>query len=214
MEPRSYQQILERGYRHGRDFRVQVGNLANIDGCLLVAPHGGAIEPGTTEIMRALADVGGWAYYHFDGLLHQGNSQLHITSTLFDEPKLLALLPQTDIVVSFHGAGGSKQRKIYVGGLHDRGRAVSIEVLNTDLAQHNFLAIDAVVAGQAEEFKGMNLRNITNGGRLGMGVQFEFSRGARLACFETLTRAGRRYPRPTLSTVARSIHRALAQLVA
>jgi phage replication-related protein YjqB (UPF0714/DUF867 family) len=215
VEPRSYQEVLDRGYIPNRDFRVVVGNLENIDRCLLIAPHGGAIEPGTTEIMHAVADLGGWAFYHFDGTLRRRNKdRLHITSTRFDEPQLTTLLTNTRFVMSFHGQSGSTHRTIYVGGLYKRGRRVLLDALNADLEPISMHAVDATRARHAEEIKGASPRNITNQGQLRTGVQLEFSRGARLACFESLSHAGRQRPRPTLATVARSIHRALAELTA
>ena len=66
-EPRSYEEILRRDLVLGRDFRVAFGD-ANIEKCLLVAPHGGGIEPGTSELMRSVAELGGWAWYEFAGL--------------------------------------------------------------------------------------------------------------------------------------------------
>ncbi len=213
MAPRNYSEILEARPRPRRDFRVRVGNLGSVGRCLLVAPHGGEIEPGTTEILQAVAHRSGWAYYHFDGTLSKGNrDRLHITSTRFDKPDLMRLLRQTQFVLSFHGAGGSKQRKVYVGGLYDEGRRVLLEALNADLAPFGITAVDATKGRRAEEIAGKSAQNITNRGRRGEGVQLEFSRGARLAFFESLTRAGRRQPRAALGVLARSIDRALGEL--
>jgi len=30
---------------------------------LLVAPHGGGIQPGTSELLRAISELGDWAWY-------------------------------------------------------------------------------------------------------------------------------------------------------
>ena len=63
---------------------------AGIDYCVLVrraepafaivAPHGGGIEPGTSEIADAIARQR-WSFYTFEGLKRAGNGVLHITST-------------------------------------------------------------------------------------------------------------------------------------
>ena len=213
VEPKSYHEILDRGYERGKDFLVRRGNLENVERCLLATPHGGGIEPGTTEILRAVARQRRSAYYHFDGMLRRGNKEnLHITSTRFDEPKLMELLPQANFLLCFHGASGSSRRKIYVGGLHGRGRKRFLEGLNTDLAPFGFQAIDATTSKHAEEINGTSPLNITNGGRLRMGVQLEFSRGARLALFESLSRTGRRRPKEALRVLARSIDGALRKL--
>ena len=68
----------------------------------IVAPHGGGIEPGTTEIADAIARQR-WSYYAFEGIKPRGNSVLHITSTCFDEPMCLTLLSDTNCVVTIHG---------------------------------------------------------------------------------------------------------------
>src|SRR5512140_144768 len=71
----------------------------------VIAPHGGGIEPGTSELATAIA---GWNYssYTFEGLKSEGNELLHVTSTLFDEPKGLDIVEHADIVVAIHGCGG------------------------------------------------------------------------------------------------------------
>lgn len=66
-EPSSYAEILQRGYLLGRDFQVAFGD-SRIERCLLIAPHGGGIEPGTSEIMRAVAQLGGWAGFYHEGI--------------------------------------------------------------------------------------------------------------------------------------------------
>ena len=212
MEPKNYQEIIDRGYRRGRDFQVRVGNLKNVGCCLLAAPHGGGIEAGTSEILGEVATRGEWAYYRFDGRLRTGNRRLHITSTRFDEPDLVALLPQTEFLLCFHGAQGSTQRRIYVGGLYRRGRRLFLDSLNTDLGPLGFRAVDATTARHTEEISGTSRRNITNRGRLQMGVQLEFSRGARLAFFESLSRIGRKRPKAALNVLAESIGQALCEL--
>jgi phage replication-related protein YjqB (UPF0714/DUF867 family) len=212
VESKNYQEIIDKGYRRGRDFQVSVGNLKNLGCCLLAAPHGGGIETGTSEILREVATRGEWAYYRFDGRLRTGNRRLHITSTRFDEPDLLALLPQTEFLLCFHGARGSAQRKIYVGGLYRRGRRLFLDSLNTLLGPLGFCAVDATTARHTEEINGTSRRNITNRGRLRMGVQLEFSRGARLGFFESLSRVGRKKPKAALNVLAESIDQTVRRL--
>src|SRR5215510_8260440 len=65
----------------------------------IVAPHGGGIEPGTSEIADAIARET-WSFYAFEGLKRSGNATLHITSTRFDEPTCLTLVGATTRVVT------------------------------------------------------------------------------------------------------------------
>jgi phage replication-related protein YjqB (UPF0714/DUF867 family) len=48
MPPTCYADILKAGYRRDQDFEVVIGNRENIRPCLIVAPHGGSIEPMTS----------------------------------------------------------------------------------------------------------------------------------------------------------------------
>ena len=69
---------------------------------LILAPHGGGIEPGTSELAEAIA-AGDHSLYIFEGIRVRGNSDLHITSASFDEPACLAMLARADGVATVHG---------------------------------------------------------------------------------------------------------------
>jgi phage replication-related protein YjqB (UPF0714/DUF867 family) len=72
-----------------------------------VAPHGGGIEPGTSELADAIAGSD-LSFYTFEGLKSSGNTDLHITSTRFDEPMCLTLLASSSVVVTLHGEHSTK----------------------------------------------------------------------------------------------------------
>jgi len=213
-EPASYNEILEK-YLPGRDFRVEFGDN-NIERCLLVAPHGGGIEPGTSEILKAVAELGGWAWYEFAGFLRQGNKEaLHLGSTKFDEPTLLSLLPRTAFITSFHGADGAGAGTpvVYVGGAWSLGRQTMIASINAASKKHGMHATDAVEHAAAASFQGVDKSNITNRGRLGEGVQLEFSREARNLLFPpNASREARGRRSKILRPLASAIQGALAQL--
>jgi phage replication-related protein YjqB (UPF0714/DUF867 family) len=210
-EPRNYREVLDRGYVPGRDLRIAFGD-GNIARCLLVAPHGGGIEPGTSEILRAIAELGGWAWYEFAGFLRKGNKGgLRITSTHFDEPTLLTLLPQTNFVVTFHGAHEIGDQVTYVGGNWEAGRATIAEMINAATATHGIHALDA--ANTPGHLHGAELTNVTNRGKLAQGIQLEFSRAARNLLFPpdcSREARGRRSPR--LDALAQAIHTGLERL--
>ena len=214
IEPRSYEQILQRNYVIGRDFRVAFGD-SNIAKCLLVAPHGGGIEPGTSEIMRALAELGGWAWYEFAGYLRHGNKEaLHILSTEFNEPTLLDLLRQAGLVVTLHGASEAGKPLVFVGGRFKFGRQVVIGAINGSKEGHGIVAIDATEDAATEQISGWQESNITNRGRRREGIQMEFSREARNLLFPpNASREARGRRSARLRPLARSINRALRQLL-
>jgi phage replication-related protein YjqB (UPF0714/DUF867 family) len=210
--PWSYQEIIGAGYESGRDFAVGTGNIDNIERCLLVSPHGGSIEPGTTDVMLAVANLGQWAHYNFQGQLPRRNwRELHIPSTHFDEPRLLGLLPQARFVLSFHGESDDERRTICVGGLYHHGRETFIACLAEDLAHLRVTVSDALQM-QNEGIAGRSRQNITNRGTLEAGVQLEFSQGVRTLLFRNLNQSRRRQPTEHLGVLARSIDRALARL--
>ena len=104
---------LSAAEREGVDFRVRC-TIRNPP-VAIIAPHGGGIEPGTSEIASEIAGSV-YSVYCFEGLKPSGNSVLHITSTRFDEPRCVDLVSASDFVVSVHGLAGTYEG-IDVGGL-------------------------------------------------------------------------------------------------
>jgi phage replication-related protein YjqB (UPF0714/DUF867 family) len=213
MPPTCYADILKAGHRRNRYFEIVIGNRENIRPCLVVAPHGGKIEPLTSEIARAVADVSVRSFYLFVGLLRRNNwGALHIASTSFDEPDFEALVADTELVVSFHGAQGDRGRNIYVGGLHEEGRALMIDALNPALHRFGIVAVDAARAKDKPSIAGLDGRNLTNRGRTGRGIQLEFSDRARLAFSPGRSRVQRQHPKQHLAILAQTVDAVLQRL--
>lgn len=70
--------------------------------CVL-APHGGKIEVGTSELVPAVAG-NSLSYYLFEGRKPKGNRDLHVTSANFNEPQAIAVVESSDVAlaVDFH----------------------------------------------------------------------------------------------------------------
>ena len=135
----------------------------------IIAPHAGKIEPGTSEICREIAGEE-LTFYLFEGLKKNSNSDLHITSTQFDEPNALAIASSAHTVVTIHGQRGD-DLFINVGGLDEEIGDRIIDLLN---------AADYVAVRKTNpDLQGKNKDNICNRGRSGVGVQLEISRGLR-----------------------------------
>lgn len=169
--------------KNGLSFRLQVKDRRTA--WAVIAPHGGGIEPGTTEIARAIA---GWSFslYTFDGIRNSGNELLHLTSTSFDEPSGLKLIQASEHILAIHGCGGSEP-VVYVGGLDDEfGDKIMIS-----LRDIGFGAVRATT-----QFQGIQPENICNRGRTGRGVQLEISEGLRRSMFQGLDRNKRKVPQP------------------
>lgn len=82
---------------------------------VLVAPHAGKIEPGTSEICRAIVGED-CTYYLFEGCKPHNNRDLHISSTRFDEPLGVSVAASGQVVVTIHGQAGDGEF-VNVGGL-------------------------------------------------------------------------------------------------
>ena len=68
----------------GRDFRIK--SFDRNPQIAVMAIHGGNIEIGTGEVSLELGKQLGASTYVFEGLKAKDNRQLHVTSTLYDEP--------------------------------------------------------------------------------------------------------------------------------
>lgn len=154
---------LERNEEHGRDFVITtVRRTTSI--CLVLAPHGGGIERGTSDIARAIAGQN-FNLYLFEGVKPTGNEALHITSSRFDEPSCLDVLSSCDLVVAVHGCKGEVER-VLLGGLH---RPMMREV--SDSLQNHGIQVES----SGHPFPATDPRNICNRGRTRQGVQLELS---------------------------------------
>jgi hypothetical protein len=89
-------QELERAERRGVYRVLSRPRKATI---AVIAPHGGKIEPGTSEIARKIAGAD-FSFYAFEGRKKRHNKSLHITSTRFDEPICLALIGGADCILT------------------------------------------------------------------------------------------------------------------
>jgi phage replication-related protein YjqB (UPF0714/DUF867 family) len=137
----------------------------------VIAPHGGHIEPGTTEIAGAIAS-GDLSFYSFTGLRPgRRHGDLHITSHRFDEPRCLALLARSDVVIAVHGRTDvDDPLLVYLGGLD----TVLRDRLRQSLAAAGFEA-----RHDAQRYPGLHAMNVCNRGRSGRGVQMELPRSLR-----------------------------------
>ncbi|CAF1916965.1 poly-gamma-glutamate hydrolase family protein [Bacillus subtilis] len=148
---------------------------------LILAPHGGGIEGGTSELARELSKS--YSTYLFEGLRIPGASELHITSTNFDEPKALDLLSKHDLTISIHGYASSKKHTL-VGGT-DREKAAKITSLLTDAG------FSAELLSEDSRLAGTNGQNIANKNSTGMSIQLEISTEQRREMFNNFTLDGR-----------------------
>lgn len=155
--------------RSGVDYRIRVENRGTP--IAIIAPHGGHIEPGTSEIAATIAGDT-LSFYAFEALRAAGKrGSLHITSARFDEPQALALVGEAQKVVAIHGrADDGDPVMVKVGGLDTTLR----DQIVSELTVAGFDAV--VVQGR---LAGRDSANICNRCATGAGVQLELPRTLR-----------------------------------
>ena len=152
-------------YRENSDYAQYT--IARDSGVAIVAPHGGYIERGTSEIAREIAGSL-HSLYIFESLHAARSNDLHITSANFDAPRCLQIVEVASTVFTVHGYPAPEEM-VLVGGRDVERRDCLIEALrargiNADVDRH---------------FDGTHRRNICNRSREKKGVQLEISAGLR-----------------------------------
>ena len=190
---------LERHEQAGLAYRIAVRR--GQPPFAIVAPHGGGIEGGTSEIADAVAGLT-HSFYTFEGLKTSGNQELHITSTRFDEPMCVTLLGVSEVVVTIHGEHSDDEGEgVFVGGLDcARGKRIT-DLLNRE----GFNARPHTNS----KLQGHEACNLCNRGLTAAGVQLELSKAVRLTMFESLSREGRTRTTERFDVFVRALREAL-----
>ncbi|MFI5758720.1 poly-gamma-glutamate hydrolase family protein [Streptomyces sp. NPDC051569] len=192
-----------RRYRRHEQADFSLGATYPYPRTTVVAPHGGGIETGTSELCLAIAGydpakpenspAGGPVhdYWMFEGLRSSGNGDLHVTATHCDDRIALSLATGSLNVLSLHGCTASqagapvgKPEAVVVGGLngtfkqylHDAFRAAGIQTID---------------GSSVPDLAGVQPLNLCNRTLLGKGAQLEITTELRRKMFVDNTRAGR-----------------------
>jgi phage replication-related protein YjqB (UPF0714/DUF867 family) len=151
----------------GQDYRIRIAlRDARV---LIMAPHGGKIEPTTATIAETIAGMD-YSFYCLEGLKANGNSVLHIESHRFDEPRALQAVEKAEVVITVHGQLDQKDEFVMTGGLHTHLR---LEI------ERQLEAAGFQTRPPTQGLMGTDFQNICNRGRLRQGVQLEVSRKVR-----------------------------------
>lgn len=144
---------------------------------LIVAPHGGRIEPGTAQIADAIAgDTHSfYSLYTFYSTRKQNDIDdiFHITSDYYYEPHLSNMISHSLGVITIHGCRES-QEVVFIGGRNFRLKNIISCVLNE---------VNIMVDDQ-ERFSALSKNNICNRCITGEGIQLELSEVFRQSLFE------------------------------
>lgn len=174
MDPYRHFGQLQQHEQDGRDYVIL--HRSGSSGILVMAPHGGGIEPGTGDIADGVAGQH-HAFYCFKGIKKQGNRALHITSNRFDEPLALQMVAAANWILTIHGCRDDEP-VVWVGG---RDRPQGDRIIN-DLQAAGIPAQRCDRPG----LRGLHPQNVCNRGRSSAGVQLEISFGLRNMMFANL----------------------------
>ncbi|WP_416333596.1 poly-gamma-glutamate hydrolase family protein [Bacillus glycinifermentans] len=165
----------------GVDYSVFKRNAGK--GLLVMSPHGGGIEPGISEIVRAFADDR-TSVYLFEGIKSRGNRDLHVTSACFDDPLAVKMAADHQYVLAFHGYFEPSHCHTLVGGTDRKRAAIFVNALR----RHGF---SAELQERGARFSGTSPESINNRCKTGLSVQFEISTAQRKAMFGRFSLKGR-----------------------
>jgi phage replication-related protein YjqB (UPF0714/DUF867 family) len=164
----SYMSFKELVHREVEDQDYRIRIELRDPRVLIMAPHGGKIEPTTAEIAAAIAEDN-YSFYCFEGL-KTDSRPLHIESHLFNEPRALQVVRKADVVITIHGQIDQKEEFVMVGGLNDNLRSEITRELEGAGFQTRV---------PTDGLMGTDSQNICNRGKLRRGVQLEVSRKVR-----------------------------------
>src|SRR5579871_1163029 len=140
---------LARAFRRGRDYDIVVRRRPGAR-VAVIAPHGGRIENGTSEIARGLAA-----------------DDFHLY--LFEGPECLSLIATSPVVVAVHGCSGEGEQA-YLGGL-------DVPVRDRLAAALRAAGVPALT--ENHPFPAVRAANVCNRGASGRGVQLELTHALR-----------------------------------
>ncbi|HEY9893684.1 MAG TPA: poly-gamma-glutamate hydrolase family protein [Candidatus Sericytochromatia bacterium] len=164
---------------------------------IVMAIHGGGIEPGTSEIALAVAgyhpdtlvasvdDLGLHDFWLFEGLLPSGNGKLHVTASHYDDPIATELVQNARRCISLHGCSDTQAKgKIQIGGRDLKLRDIVLEELT-------IAGIPAEITTN-QMLGGCSPDNIANKTKILGCVQLEMGTSYRSSLFGTNTQPKRK----------------------
>jgi phage replication-related protein YjqB (UPF0714/DUF867 family) len=206
VEGRDY---ARRHRRHER-FDDTLARTDDVPKTTILAPHGGGIEPGTSELCLAVAGYHPanlpqvppagvtYDYWMFEGIRELGNAALHVTSTGCDDGVAVSLCGGSLNALSLHGFDPAPEfppdeQIVLVGGAN-----VALKDLLLDgLRDANIKRLAAGAGGELDGDDPCNIVNRTlpvgDPPRPLAGVQLELSTPLRDAMFTEHSRPRRKH---------------------
>jgi phage replication-related protein YjqB (UPF0714/DUF867 family) len=191
-----------RRFRRHERFDDSLARTAEVAHTAIIAPHGGGIEPGTSELCLAVAGYHPamlpetppagvtYDYWMFEGLRPRDNDELHVTSTGCDDEIALSLCGGALHAVALHGfrPDAGDDTEVLVGGAVEGVDGSLRQSMRDALSAAGFRAVDG-----DGELDGDSVCNIVNRTLLKRGVQLELSLPLRESMFGEFTRSRRKH---------------------
>jgi phage replication-related protein YjqB (UPF0714/DUF867 family) len=193
-----------RRHRRHERFDDTLARTDDMPKTTILAPHGGGIEPGTSELCLAVAGYHPanlpqippagvtYDYWMLEGVRERDNAELHVTAVGCDDGVAVSLCAGSLNALALHGFQpgppdmSEDDQVVLVGG----GNTILKDYLLEGLRRAKFDARDADLHG---ELNGDATCNIVNRTLLGMGAQLELSTPLRDAMFAEHSRSRRKH---------------------
>jgi phage replication-related protein YjqB (UPF0714/DUF867 family) len=193
-----------RRFRRHERFDDSLARTGEVPKTVIIAPHGGGIEPGTSELCLAVAGYHPatlpevppagvtYDYWMFEGVRASGNAPLHVPSTGCDDGMAVSLCAGALNALSLHGFEPKPpqlppdEKVVLVGGTNGVLGQLLLDGFEPTV-------IKAQTAGGFGELNGDNPANIVNRTLTGTGVQLELSEPLRDTMFGENTRPRRKH---------------------
>jgi phage replication-related protein YjqB (UPF0714/DUF867 family) len=193
-----------RRHRRHERFDDTLAGTDDLPKTTILAPHGGGIERGTSELCLAVAGYHPanlpqvppagvtYDYWMFEGIRETANAALHVTSTGCDDGVAVSLCAGSLNALSLHGFDPAPEfppdeQVVLVGGANPALK----ELLLAGLRDADVKALSADTGGELDGDDPCNIVNRTLNGK--GGAQLELSTPLREAMFTENTRPRRRH---------------------
>jgi phage replication-related protein YjqB (UPF0714/DUF867 family) len=192
-----------RRHRRHERFDDSLARTTDVAKSVILAPHGGGIEPGTSELCLAVAGYHPanlpttppaavtYDYWMFEGVREGDNAPLHVPSIGCDDGVAEWLCAAALNAVSLHGFEPKPplpedERLVLVGGADEELRKLLLRTLDA-------AGLPVEDAAGRGELDGNSSRNIVNRTRRRKGAQLELSKPLRDTMFTVNTRPRRKH---------------------
>lgn len=139
----------------GEDYQIEYTDMGTE--LLILSPHGGGIEGGVSELVRAFS--ADYSTYLFEGIKPSQNWDLHITSNHFDEPQAVKAVKEHNYTLAFHGYHDIVEHTL-VGGTDTGGAKAIVRALHNEGFSAELVSPSHRLAGEIPKISIINAKQV------------------------------------------------------